>query len=219
MWWGTPSATTRPILAIVKRYYRKSHLSIIKYCVPRISVWFNGGSECVGAESLSEILDKAADIECCKNDWVQTYPGMAPTTTVVWSKGNKTRMESTVDGVNLIQLIDMDAGEMYSYYPQYNYATKTDFQVPPCATADISDFDPEIIGTETIDGKECLVIEWTQDGMLVKTWVWKEYGIPVRQEVTWSGDTSIFEWKNIEFVCAPDSMFELPAGVTIYNSP
>ncbi len=187
--------------------------------------WFNGGSKCVGAETLSEILGKAADIECIIYEIVWTDPDMEPTNIKTWSKGNKERTELTVDGITQIQLTDMDAKTMYMYFPEENFAMKMTFpdqDLPAGDTEDISDFDTEIIGTETIDGKECLVvifIENIPNGILIKTWIWKEYGLIIRQEVTSSGYTSIIEWKNIEFVCAPDSMFELPAGVEIFETP
>jgi outer membrane lipoprotein-sorting protein len=51
--------------------------------------------------------------------------------------------------------------------------------------------------------------------MELKTWVWKEHGLPIRMERPITEGKVIIEWKGIEFGEIPDSMFELPPGVQI----
>jgi outer membrane lipoprotein-sorting protein len=66
-----------------------------------------------------------------------------------------------------------------------------------------------------VDGKVCLVVEYSYGGAKIKSWIWKEHGFPVRTETTTADGTTIIEFKNIDFGNIPDSMFEIPAGVQI----
>jgi outer membrane lipoprotein-sorting protein len=83
----------------------------------------------------------------------------------------------------------------------------------------IPNYNPTILGTETIDGKVCLVVEYTVVEAATKAWIWEEHGFPIRVEVTTTEGTTTVEYKNIEFVDIPDSMFELPPGVQIIGQP
>jgi len=108
---------------------------------------------------------------------------------------------------------------MYMYLPEQSMAMKMDLaQAPKSATEEagsILDYNPTVVGTETIDGKVCLVVEYTAEGATTKAWIWEEHGFPIRVEATTSEGTTIVEYKNIEFVDIPDSEFELPEGVQI----
>ena len=91
----------------------------------------------------------------------------------------------------------------------------------PCEDEDIRDYNPTIIGAETIDGKEYIVVEYTIDvGSHAKAWIWKPFGIIIRQKVTTSDGIYISEYNNIEFDDIPDSMLELPpGGISISETP
>jgi outer membrane lipoprotein-sorting protein len=81
---------------------------------------------------------------------------------------------------------------------------------------DILDFNPDVLGTETIDGKSCTVIEWTIPGTgTMKEWIWTETGFPIKIESTTDQGTSTIEFTNIDFSDIPDSMFELPEGAVV----
>ena len=132
-------------------------------------------------------------------------------------KNNKMKTETTVEGETVVMLIDIDAQTMYMYFPEQNMAMKMTFEMPESAIDEaqsIPDYNPVIIGTETMDGKVCLVIEYTIEGSTAKMWIWKEKGFPIRVEMTTTEGTVIMEYKNIDFSDIPDSEFELPAGVT-----
>lgn len=173
-------------------------------------------------ETLSEILGQGTGITSMKYDMVVTAPGTPTTVTVqVWVERNKMRMEMTEEGQTVISLIDYDTHTGYAYMPEQNIAYEVAFN-PTIQSAmeeaqSITDYDYDIIGTETIDGKVCLVVEYTEPTMqvTVKVWIWKEYGFPIREEMTTAEGTTITEFKNIDFADIPDSMFELPAGVQI----
>lgn len=87
---------------------------------------------------------------------------------------------------------------------------------------DILGYTPKIIGTETIDGKVCTIIEYTysEKGATVttKTWIWNQYGIPIKIEATDStGKKTTMLYQNIVIGDIPDSMFQVPADVTIMS--
>jgi len=131
-------------------------------------------------------------------------------------------MEFTAEGQALVYLIDSDAKTMYAYIPAQNMAMKMDFsRAPEAATEslDLEAYNPVAIGTETLDGKVCLVVEYTVQEVKAKSWIWKEKGFPIRMETASPQGTMVMEFKNIEFVDIPDSMFELPAGVQILQMP
>lgn len=131
-------------------------------------------------------------------------------------------MEFTAEGQTMVYLIDSDAKTMYTYIPSQNMAMKMDFsQAPEAATEslDLEGYNPVVIGTMTLDGKVCLVVEYTVQEIKTKSWIWKEKGFPIRMEMATPQGTMVMEFKNIEFVDIPDSMFELPAGVQIVQIP
>jgi len=154
---------------------------------------------------------------------VMTSPGQPAVTQKIEVKGNKMRIETTQEGQTQIILIDYDARTMYVYMPEENMAMKMTFN-PPAKSAveevqSVADYNPTVVGTETIDGKVCLVVEYTVEGAATKMWIWEEHAFPIRVEVTTAEGKTIVEYKNIAFVDIPDSEFELPAGVQIIEMP
>jgi len=133
------------------------------------------------------------------------------------------RMETTQQGQTAIMLMDFDAQTMYMYMPDQNIAMRVNFaQATKSATEEaqsIQNYNPTVVGTETIDGKVCLVVEYTVEGTATKAWIWQEHGFPIRVEVTTTEGKHTVEYKNIEFVDIPDNMFELPPGVQIIQQP
>ena len=114
---------------------------------------------------------------------------------------------------------------MYTYMPVQKTATKTTLDlsmVPESPITDVSsilDYSPNIIGTETIDGKVCTVISYDEPGTgSIKMWIWQEKGLPLKMEMTANGKTTTIDYTNIDFSDIPDSMFLLPDGVTIAGS-
>ena len=121
----------------------------------------------------------------------------------------------------IITLMDLDAQTIYTYMPDQNMAMKMPFDPNQSPSTDQDDVDntlsynPKTIGTESIDGKSCSVIEYNYSGTSVKSWIWKDKGIALRTEMTSSEGTTVMEIKNIDFSDIPDSTFVLPPGVDI----
>ncbi len=172
--------------------------------------------------SLSSILGLGANIVSVKYDMSITVPGTGTIVSTIWEKQHKMKEEMTMQGVHTIILFDMDAGIMYTYMPDQNMATKMMLNtgaVPEGASEDpnsILQYNPQIVGTESIDGKSCTVITWDiPETGTMKEWVWTDKGFPLKIETTTSEGTTTIEFTNIDFSNIPDSAFELPSGVII----
>ena len=179
------------------------------------------------AESLTEILIKAKNVASIKYDMVITAPGQAAMTMKVWLKGEKMRSEGTFEGQSMIYILDRSKQLSYVYIPSQNIAMTMDFrkaqesvgESPVEQSESVAKYDPVTLGTEVLDGKTCLIIEYTTETEQVKMWIWTNYGWPIRTETTTAQGTSVVELKNIELGNIPDSMFELPAGVQMMEIP
>ena len=144
-------------------------------------------------------------------------------TTTVWLKDPKMKMKTTSEGQTIITILDQEAQTMYTYMPDQNMAFMMTYDQaqssPMDDTQNINQYNPQNVGTETIDGKVCMVVEYAVQDVSITTWIWKEYGFPIKVvSVTAQGTTTI-EYKNIDFTNIPDSEFQLPAGVQIMDLP
>jgi len=212
---------------------KKVIIIIVVLILIGIGVWFWLSSKKVvppgkKAElSLTEILGKAKDLASLDYDMVITAPGEAAVTTKMWRKGTKTRIEGTFEGYTGVYLLDAGKELAYLYIPAQNIAMKMDWgkakgtagESPSEQSESVMKYNPVTVGTEILDGKSCLVIEYTTETEKIKSWVWTEHGLPIRIESTTDEGTSVVELKNIGFGDIPDSMFELPAGVQIMELP
>jgi outer membrane lipoprotein-sorting protein len=177
----------------------------------------NGGDG--DGEELSDVLGQGSGIDSVSYTMDISGPGMPSVTTRVWMEGDKFRTEMSEQGQTVVYLANYDTGKVYMYMPDLNMAYEINMgQVNPPDYEDIQDipdYDYHIIGTDTMDGKECLVVEYSYQGATVKSWIWKEHGFPVRVETTTPEGTMVIVYRNIDFGDIPDSMFELPPGVQI----
>jgi hypothetical protein len=174
-------------------------------------------------KTLADILGRASGIASVKYDMEITPPGAQPMTQKIWVKKNKMRTEMSQQGQDTVLLVDMDAKTMYTYMPAQNTAIKMAFD-PANKSAvgesqSVQGYNPKTVGTETIDGKLCTIVEYTVQGTLTKSWIWQDRGLPIRVEATSAQGKTIMEYKNLEFSDIPDSMFELPAGVQMMTMP
>ncbi len=166
------------------------------------------------SNNLNQILGEAANFPTVKYDMITTVSGQTITMTY-WMKNKKIRME--MPDMGIITFMDMNEQTMYMYYPDQNMAIKMTFDASkaPENPSDILENSPKIVGTETIDGKVCTIIEYNSPEANVKTWIWNDKGFPVKMESTAGGVESTVLWKNFDFSDIPDSMFELPEGAQI----
>ena len=127
-------------------------------------------------ETLDDILSRTSGIESVKFDMVMTSPGMASMTTKVWLKGQNMKSETTMEGQTVINIINHETRTMYMYMPDQNMAFTVTYdqaqESPIDETQAINQYHPQTVGTETIDGKVCLVIEYSVQGANTKMWIW-----------------------------------------------
>ena len=170
-------------------------------------------------KSIDGILSKRAEISSVKYDMIIKYDGFS-FTAKVWEKNNKSRIEIS-SPFETVYIEDRDLGKAYVYYPTLEVAFEaselniSEGQIPESATKYIEkmeNYDPKVIGTEKIEGKDSIIIEYVAEGMETKIWIWKDKGFPLRIESInpETGGKAIIEFKNIEFVDIPDTMFEIP---------
>jgi hypothetical protein len=174
-------------------------------------------SEQTSSGSVAALLGKAGGIASMKFDMVTTAADNTVTTSTAWVKKNKMRIEGSIQGQNTVTLIDGDAKTMYVYTPAQNTAIKMDFgQAPQSPSASsVLQYNPIIVGSETLDGKLCQILQYTTNGVVTKEWVWDAKGLPVRMQTTTSTGIFTTDYKNYDFSDIPDSMFVLPSGVQI----
>ena len=174
---------------------------------------------------FANIASKAAAIDTVKYDQIMSGPGIPDTTAKVWlkSEAGKMKTETTMQGQTTIMIADWNEGVVYNYMPAQNMAFKMDIgqapESPVEGTVNLDDYEPVIVGSEVVDGKDCWVVEADREGVNTKSWIWKEKGFPVKVEVDTDQGKMIVEYKNIDFGDIPDSEFELPAGVQIMEMP
>jgi len=176
------------------------------------------------SESLIDLLGKAKGISV-KYDMVTTDNGEIVSTGTAWLKGNNMRVDTTAEGQAVVVIVNGDNRVSYMYQPDENKALKTVLdEVPESVTGDVEalmNLNPTIIGTETIDGMRCTVIEYVvmekPEEVKMKQWVWLKYGLPVQVEMTSPSGTSRTEMRNFDFGSISGTTFGLPAGVEIIN--
>ena len=181
-----------------------------------------GLAACDGVGELEEVLARGADIPSLHYDTVVTEPDSSPETVEIWLKGDKIRTESDVPGQAVSGLIvDFAAGIQYVFTPDMEAVYRMAYEDPVITiiteTQSVPYYEPTIIDTETIDGKVCLVIEFDDGEAMIKMWLWKEHGLPVRTERTADEGTTIYEFKNMDFSDIPDDVFQIPPGIEIID--
>lgn len=173
-------------------------------------------------DSLANILGLAQKIPTMKYDTVMTTPGLSPITTTTWVKNTKMKMETTTEGMISVVFIDQEAKTAVTYMPAQNIAMQMNFdQAQQSAGQDsssIEQYNPKNLGIEIVDGKTCVVLEYTLEQATTKTWIWKDRGLPVKAEVTTATGKTVIEYKNYDFSDIPDSVFTLPSGVQIIQT-
>jgi outer membrane lipoprotein-sorting protein len=180
------------------------------------------------APSLAGVLEKAQGISSYSCDIEVTMPQEEPITAKTWWKGDKARWEGNFGGEEeVVMLMDRGAQQVLMYMPaegmafrmDYSSAEETVGETPQAQIEEMMEYQPEIIGTEVIDGKECLVATYSKAEEQVKIWVWVEHGLPIRTEITTAEGTTVMKLTNIQIGGVDDSIFELPDEVEIMDMP
>jgi hypothetical protein len=170
---------------------------------------------------LADLLGKAATVAyySCQvnitngtdtenmNEWVKT--------------GNPTKLRMEITAAGQTTDIIYDGQNYYMYMPSANIAYQMSVTAAQQYTANSGDtssltqYNPVLVGPDTVNGMACTVYQYTVQGVSTKIWIWNQYGLPVQMV---SGTTTIV-YSNYSFSSIADSEFQLPAGVTVTTMP
>lgn len=144
-----------------------------------------------------------------------------------WFKGQKMKTDTLVNGQRAVSIFDMAKGELISYLPEKNMATKMkideyqgkDNITPLDYLEELEKSEFQILGTETVNGMECKVISVSDKLGKAKMWISVDYGIVVKMEEEVDGKKTVVEFKNIKIGpgSVPDDTFNLPQGVKVMD--
>ncbi len=174
-------------------------------------------------EEFMEILGQVEALDSVKYDVLMESPEQTMEGTM-WQRGGKIRMEGEVEGQETVVIMDTEERVVLVYLPVENMAMEVSLgeveEIQESSMKDqameLPERNPVVIGRETVNGMDCIVVEYTTEGETTgKMWVWREHGLPVRFEV---GDT-VTEARNIDFGEIPNERFELPEGVEATEVP
>ncbi|MGM0482551.1 MAG: DUF4412 domain-containing protein [Patescibacteria group bacterium] len=177
-------------------------------------------------EGVFSLLSDARSIGSLKYDVTIESDGET-TSGTFWQKGENIKMEGEMEGQEMVSIVDNEEKVAYVYIPAQGIATKVDLGEVEEArqasmksqTEEISDHDIEVLGEEVIDGKECVVIQYSDENTKTKTWIWKEHGLPVKIEAEGEDTLTIIKAESIEIDGVSDDVFELPDDVEITEMP
>ena len=169
-----------------------------------------------------EMLRKAKEIEYIRYDSEMTFPG-GERTSKVWISGTNMRMEVETQGQEVVILIDESTGEATFYMPTEGFATKMNIRESEMGqeksmidhTIELLGSDYKVVGTERVDGKNCLVVEYEDEFSSGTMWIWTTYGLPIKMEIQTSEGTTTVIAKNINFSSFSEDVFQLPAGIQV----
>ena len=165
------------------------------------------------SKGLEDFLSQAKELSCYSYQQVATGLGVPTTTNDVWYKHGRIKMESTIQGMTTSTWINLNEGKAYT--SMMGQVMEIDITPGIGSAADqieyVMGFNPKIKGTETIDGKECVIAEYVIEDQTERIWLWVDYGFPVKIETeTPQGKVGVI-YQNIDFkTCADDSVFEIP---------
>ena len=192
----------------------------------------DSNSEDGSQTSISSILERAENIDSIKYDLVTTLSDGEEQEMSIWWKGDKIRAETSMETsgqeVESVYFLHREEEMSYIYIPVQNRAMSMDYSnvkdevgdTPKSQSLEIQAKDFEVLGEETWDGKDTVIIEYSlEGGNNVKTWVWKEYGLPVRIVSSTTEGEVVTELRNIEFTDISDDKLELPEGVQVMDMP
>jgi hypothetical protein len=195
------------------------------------SINISGATSNESGGSLTDILGRSASIPGWQCDVVETAALTAATsangttpfngtiTYHLWVSGNKEKIDITVQGEETIRLLDFDTRTDIEYSPAQN--TATEYKMDPSSQFiardpnSILQYNPAVVGTETINGNLCEIIQYTNNGTTAKIWLWEAKGLALRTIMTSSQGSYTLDCKNYDFSAIPDSTFILPTSVKI----
>lgn len=177
-------------------------------------------------EIVSGLINKGKEIKEMSYDMVMIGAGLS-SESKVWLKGTMMKTDSTFNGQRIISIFDSVNGEVISYLPGDNMATKMkieeypgqDSTTPIDYTQQLNKADIRPAGNETINGMECKVLTIISVEGSCKQWLSTDYGIVVKVEEDLHGQGITIEYKNIEVGqgSVSNDTLKLPEGMEVID--
>ena len=176
------------------------------------------------SQDLVEVLARAEKIDSLKYN-VEIIDNYQTSVIRFWQNKEKIRMEMSAQEQEVVFLTDQETS--YMFFPVQNRATKIDLdQSQEVIDGSIKEqslalleYNPVVLGSEKVDNKDCLIVQYSINDYQAKMWIWKEYGLPIKTEISTEQGLIKNQVKDIEFVDIPDNVFQLPPGVEIMEMP
>jgi hypothetical protein len=170
---------------------------------------------------LSDLIGKAASVSYYYCE-VNMTSGTETSNMKEWIKtGNPAKMRMEIAAVGQTTDIIYDGQNYYMYMPaanmayQMSVASAQQYTSNSGNTSSLSQYNPVLVGPDTVNGMACTVYQYTVQGISTKIWIWNQYGLPVKMV----SDTTTIVYSNYSFSAIDDSMFQLPAGVIVTTMP
>lgn len=182
-------------------------------------------------QSIQTILQKASNLDSVYYEIIGktstegegSYSYNSTYTVKVWQKSPYIKTETSMENITQTRVFRPDGGYIYNndtknYTKYFSPDNETQQKLIEDVVNEILDSQKlEVLGADTIDGKEATIIEYsfTAMGMTMtpKCWIWTERGIPLRLEMdsTMFGFnmTTTMVYKNFVFEEIPDSLFDV----------
>lgn len=147
-----------------------------------------------------------------------TKAGEQNISTKMFKSKDKTRVESSVQGMDSVSIMREDLKKMYMIMPAQKMYMENDLS-PAMAAADMTapkgDMKWEKLGSETVNEVACdkYKVTTTLEGKTSEMFYYLDSkGFPVRTEMTATGQTIVVDYKNWKEGPQDASLFEVPAG-------
>jgi hypothetical protein len=170
---------------------------------------------------LSDLIGKAASVSYYYCE-VNMTSGTDTSNMKEWIKtGNPAKIRMEVAAAGQTTDIIYDGQNYYMYMPaanmayQMSVASAQQYTSNSGNTSSLSQYNPVLVGPDTVNGMACTVYQYTVQGISTKVWIWNQYGLPVKMV----SDTTTIVYSNYSFSAIDDSMFQLPAGVIVTTMP
>lgn len=172
--------------------------------------------------SLAEIFDKGKNIDGLYYEYVMTS-GPVKIEAETWVQEKKIRYDVVTNGQSVSTIVDLEQKVAYNYMPEQKVAMKVNLSMIDLdsfrlSSAWIEKLDPNtfnILETVMYNGLKCKVVEGQED---LKMWISEEYGIPIRVEITVSGQKTLIEYKNLKVSLIDADTFKIPQGIQIIET-
>ncbi len=182
-----------------------------------------GCSKGSGSQSLADLINKGKQIKSMSADYAATTPDGKTAGGTIWGqKGKLFKIETTVNGVKNVIILNYIDKTMIMYEPAIKRGTKmklsqSQSKPPGDYLNDIDLSKVQDFGTAVISGETCRVFQYTNaDGATIKMWLSVDLGFPAQiTSTTADGQTTTAKYTNVKAGPLPSGTFSVPAGVKI----